>query len=87
MFKAVVYVTIKENVLDPQGSAVKGALHKLGFPAVDGVRIGKYIEFSINEADEATASAQVKTMCEKLLANTVVEDYRFELVRQEAEVR
>ncbi len=86
MLKAVVYVTIKENVLDPQGSAVKGALHKLGFPNVDGVRIGKYLELTLDTDNEQEAAANVKIMCEKLLANTVVEDYRFELVRLAAEV-
>lgn len=81
MLKALVFVTIKENVLDPQGSAVKGALHKLGFSETEQVRIGKYIEITLDTDNETEAKAKVGVMCEKLLANTVVEDYRFELIQ------
>ncbi|MFB9331069.1 phosphoribosylformylglycinamidine synthase subunit PurS [Paenibacillus aurantiacus] len=77
--KATVYVTIKENVLDPQGSAVQGALHTMGFEEVGKVRIGKYLELELDTNDRAEAESRLKAMCEKLLANTVVEDYRFEL--------
>jgi len=77
--KAKVYVTIKENVLDPQGNAVQGALHSLGFAEVSKVRIGKFMEVELDTDDRAQAESQLKSMCEKLLANTVVEDYRFEL--------
>jgi phosphoribosylformylglycinamidine synthase len=77
--KAKVYVTIKENVLDPQGTAVQGALHTMGFAEVGSVRIGKYLEVELDTNDKAEAEARVKTMCEKLLANVVVEDYRIEL--------
>ncbi|GMK45857.1 MULTISPECIES: phosphoribosylformylglycinamidine synthase subunit PurS [Paenibacillus] len=77
--KAKVYVTIKENVLDPQGQAVQGSLHTMGFAEVDKVRIGKYLELQLDTSDRAEAEARVKVMCEKLLANTVVEDFRFEL--------
>ncbi len=77
--KAKVYVTIKENVLDPQGNAVQSALHSLGFGGVSKVRIGKFMEVELDAADRAQAEEQLKSMCEKLLANTVVEDYRFEL--------
>ncbi|EFM10748.1 phosphoribosylformylglycinamidine synthase, purS [Paenibacillus curdlanolyticus YK9] len=77
--KATVYVTIKENVLDPQGTAVQGALHTMGFAEVGSVRIGKYLELELDTNDKAEAEVQLKAMCEKLLANTVVEDYRFEL--------
>lgn len=80
MFKAVVYVTLRESVLDPQGNAVKGALHSLGFAEVQDVRIGKYMELNIEAADRGQAEARVKEMCEKLLANTVIEDYRFDIV-------
>lgn len=79
MLKATVYVTIKQGVLDPQGVAVQGALHSMGFQEVESVRIGKYMELSLNTDDRAEAEHQVKEMCEKLLANTVVEDYRYEL--------
>lgn len=77
--KATVYVTIKQNVLDPQGTAVQGALHTMGFAEVSKVRIGKYLELELDTADRSEAEAQIKAMCEKLLANTVIEDYRFEL--------
>ncbi|MGZ0051933.1 phosphoribosylformylglycinamidine synthase subunit PurS [Brevibacillus gelatini] len=80
MFKAVVYVTLRESVLDPQGQAVKGALNTLGFDEVNNARIGKYMELELNSADRAQAEERVREMCEKLLANTVVEDYRFEIV-------
>ena len=79
MMKATVYVTIKQNVLDPQGKAVQGALHSMGFDEVESVRIGKYMELELETNDRAEAEARVKAMCEKLLANTVIEDYRFEL--------
>ncbi|GIP30406.1 phosphoribosylformylglycinamidine synthase subunit PurS [Paenibacillus sp. J23TS9] len=79
MLKATVYVTIKQGVLDPQGVAVQGALHSMGFQEVESLRIGKYMELSLNTDDRAEAERQVKQMCEKLLANTVVEDYRYEL--------
>jgi phosphoribosylformylglycinamidine synthase len=77
--KATVYVTIKANVLDPQGNAVRDALHALGFGEVGRVRIGKYMELELDTADRTEAEARVRDMCEKLLANTVIEDYRFEL--------
>jgi phosphoribosylformylglycinamidine synthase PurS subunit len=79
MIKATVYVTIKQSVLDPQGNAVQSSLHSMGFNEVSKVRIGKYLELSLNTTDRAEAEARVKQMCEKLLANTVVEDYRYEL--------
>lgn len=77
--KATVYVTVKENVLDPQGKAVRSSLHSLGFDEVGEVRIGKYMELTLDTNDKAVAEERVRTMCEKLLANTVIEDYRFEL--------
>ncbi len=79
MFKATVYVTIKENVLDPQGSATQGGLHKMGYTEIGHVRIGKYMQFEIDSASRAEAEVRVKELCEKILANTVIEDYRFEL--------
>lgn len=79
MLKATVYVTIKQNVLDPQGKAVQGALHSMGFDEVDSVRIGKYLDLSLNTSDRAAAEERVKAMCEKLLANTVIEDYRYDI--------
>jgi phosphoribosylformylglycinamidine synthase len=82
--KAKVYVTIKQNVLDPQGTAVQGALHALGFEEVGKARVGKYVELELQTGDRNEAEARVKAMCEKLLANTVIEDYRYELEVSEA---
>ncbi len=79
MIKATVYVTIKQGVLDPQGNAVQGALHSMGFQEVSKARVGKYIELELGTDDFAEAENRVKAMCDKLLANTVIEDYRFEL--------
>lgn len=80
MCKAIVYVTLRAGVLDPQGQAVQGALHSLGFDEVTGVRVGKYLEVNLDIADKAAAEARIREMCEKLLANPVIEDYRFEIV-------
>ena len=80
MAKVKVHVFLKPGVLDVQGKAVENALHGLGWPQVDGVRVGKTIEFDLKDAaDKAAAEAQVKDMCEKLLANTVIESYRVEV--------
>lgn len=79
MLRATVYVTIKEGVLDPQGNAVQGALHSMGFREVEEVRIGKYMELALDTSDRKEANLRVKAMCEKLLANTVIEDYRYEI--------
>ncbi|KGE19436.1 phosphoribosylformylglycinamidine synthase subunit PurS [Paenibacillus wynnii] len=79
MLKATVYVTIKKSVLDPQGVAVQGALRSVGFQEVESLRIGKYMEMTLDTDDRAVAEERLKEMCEKLLANTVIEDYRYEL--------
>jgi len=78
--KARVYVTLKTGVLDPQGAAVKHSLGALGFDGVNRVRQGKIIELDLDETDAAKAEALVKDMCEKLLANTVIEDYKVEIL-------
>jgi phosphoribosylformylglycinamidine synthase PurS subunit len=75
---AKVYVTPKRGVLDPQGKAVANALHALGFAEVDDVRIGKYVEIRLDGSLD-DASARVRDMCERLLANQVIEDFRFEI--------
>jgi phosphoribosylformylglycinamidine synthase len=79
MYLAKVYITLKPTVNDPQGLTVKGALHNLGFTAVEDVRAGKYIEVRIKQNDLAKAKEQVNDMCRKLLANPVIENYRFDL--------
>lgn len=79
MYKATIFVTLKESVLDPQGEAVKGSLHTLGYQSVTAVRIGKQIEIMLNVTDRAQAEAEVQAISEKLLANTVVENFRYEL--------
>ena len=76
--RAKVYITLKAGVLDPQGKAVQHALGSLGFSDVQDVRIGKFIELKIDGSDRTKAEADVKQMCEKLLANTVIESYRYE---------
>jgi phosphoribosylformylglycinamidine synthase len=78
--KAKVHVTLKTGVLDPQGKAIAHALENLGFAGVGEVRQGKYIEIELTEEDRAAAERAVKQMCEKLLANTVIENYAIELV-------
>ena len=78
--KARVYVTLKNGVLDPQGAAVQHALGSLGFDGVDAVRQGKVIELDLTETDAAKAEASVTQMCEKLLANTVIEDFKVEIL-------
>ena len=77
--KARVHVMLKQGVLDPQGEAVRHALGSLGFEGVDGVRQGKVIELDLAETDKAKAEEQVKEMCDKLLANTVIESYKVEI--------
>jgi phosphoribosylformylglycinamidine synthase len=77
--KARVHVTLKSGVLDPQGEAVRHALGALGFDGVGEVRVGKVIELELDAADEAAARAEVGAMCEKLLANTVIENYAVEI--------
>ena len=79
--KARIRITLKNGVLDPQGKAIEGALGGLGFKGVEDVRQGKYIEVALAETDEAKARDQIERMCQDLLANTVIENYAFELVR------
>lgn len=77
--KAKIHVTLKNGVLDPQGKAIANALHQLGFAEVENVRQGKFIEVEFAGTDAAKARDAVDSMCKKLLANTVVENYRFEI--------
>ncbi len=77
--KAKVHVTLKQGVLDPQGKAVQHALEALGFGGVNGVRQGKFIELELTETDPKKAEVEVEEICRKLLANTVIEDYRVDI--------
>ena len=79
MIKARVTVTLKSGVLDPQGKAIEGALHALDFSEVAKVRQGKVFDVELTGADEAAAKAELEQMCEKLLANTVIENYAIEI--------
>ncbi|UOE94479.1 MULTISPECIES: phosphoribosylformylglycinamidine synthase subunit PurS [Bacillaceae] len=78
MLKVKVFVTLKESVLDPQGSAVTSSLHALSYNEVKEVRIGKYMELTLEKGDY-DLDTRVKEMCEKLLANTVIEVFRYEV--------
>jgi len=80
--KAKIHVTLKTGILDPQGKAIEHALATLGYNAVSNVRVGKYLELDLNESTKDKAEVQVKAMCEKLLANTIIEEYRFQLEDQ-----
>ena len=78
--KARVTVTLKNGVLDPQGLAIQGALTALGFAGVAGIRQGKIFDLDLDETDRASAERSLKSMCDKLLANTVIENYAIEIV-------
>ncbi|AWN34607.1 phosphoribosylformylglycinamidine synthase subunit PurS [Methylobacterium radiodurans] len=77
--KARIIVTLKTGVLDPQGKAIESALKSFGIDSVEGVRQGKVFDLEVNASDRASAEAALKTACEKLLANTVVENYAIEI--------
>jgi phosphoribosylformylglycinamidine synthase len=79
MFLAKIYITLKPTVNDPQGQTVLGGLRSLGFSSVDSVRVGKYLEVQVQEEELAQAEEQVSRMCSRLLANPVIEDFRYEL--------
>jgi phosphoribosylformylglycinamidine synthase len=84
LYLAKVYVTLKPTVNDPQGLTVLGALRNLGYNTVEEVRAGKYLEIQVNETQRSRAEAVVNDICQKLLANPVIEEFRFDL--QEAEL-
>ena len=79
MYLANIYVTLKPTVNDPQGLTIKGALHNLGFTSVDSVRAGKYLQVRLDESDKKAAEQKVKEMCQQLLSNPVIENYRFDI--------
>ena len=82
--RAKVYVTPRKSVLDPQGKAVSGALHSLGYGEVEDVRIGRFMEVRLAERDRGVAELRLEEMCRKLLANPTIEDYRFEIEEERA---
>ena len=77
--KAKIYVTLKEGILDPQGKAIQQSLEALGYHGLQDIRVGKYLEIKISDRSSESAHRDLKEMCEKLLANTVIEEYRFEI--------
>ena len=87
VLKARVHITLKNGVLDPQGKAIQNALSHLGFGGVDEVRQGKYIELKLADTDPAEAKARVSAMCEKLLANMIIENYSVEVEGERALAR
>ncbi|HCF28621.1 MAG TPA: phosphoribosylformylglycinamidine synthase subunit PurS [Cyanobacteria bacterium UBA11049] len=78
-YRATIYVTLRPSVLDPAGTAVQSGLSHLGYDNVEQVRIGKYIELTLIADDEKTAQEQVDRICDRVLANPVIENYRFDL--------
>ena len=78
--KVRVFITLKDDVLDPQGRAVVGSLKTLGFQGVQDARVGKLIELKLSTHNKTEAESEVKDMCEKLLANAVIENYKVELI-------
>lgn len=80
--KAKIYVTLKHGIHDPQGQAIHQSLTTLGFHNVEDVRMGKLLEVDLKETDREKAEATVQSMCQKLLANPVIEDFRYELIGQ-----
>ena len=79
MFEAKIYITFKEGVVDPQGITIKEALESLGYKGISDVRMGKYIQMRLNPQDKERAESDLGQMCVKLLANPVIEDYRYEI--------
>ena len=78
-YQAQIYVTLRPSVLDPAGTAVQSGLKHMGYENVEQIRIGKYIEVTLNAVDEMAARDQLDRICDQLLANPVIENYRFEL--------
>ena len=78
-YQARIYVTLRPSVLDPAGTAVQAGLKQMGYDNVEQVRIGKYVELTLTASSEASAHDQLNQICDQLLANPVIENYRFEL--------
>jgi phosphoribosylformylglycinamidine synthase len=83
MFLARVFITLKSTVNDPEGQTIRSGLQDMGYGSVASVRAGKYMEVSLDDEDEGDATAQIESMCDRLLANPVIEEYRYELTRVE----
>lgn len=81
MYNIKVYVTYKESILDPQGEAVRGAVHRMGFDEIEDIRIGKYFEIKVSDTADRSVEEVIETICDKLLANVVMESYRYEIER------
>lgn len=86
-YQARIYITLRPSVLDPQGVAVKSGIQHLGYDNVEQVRIGKYIEMTLSATDETEAKSQLNQICDQLLANPVIEIYRFDLTEVAAVTR
>ena len=78
-----IFVSLKQGVLDPQGKAIERSLHTLGYGEVRDVRVGKFLELEIDARSRAEVESRIREMCDKLLANTVIEDYRFEISNED----
>lgn len=79
MYNVKVFVTYKESILDPQGEAVRGAVHRMGFDEIEDIRIGKYFEIKVSSQEGRDIEETIETICDKLLANVVMEIYRYEI--------
>ncbi|MBO3459199.1 phosphoribosylformylglycinamidine synthase subunit PurS [Aetokthonos hydrillicola Thurmond2011] len=84
-YQAKIFVTLRPSVLDPAGVAVQSGLHQLGYDDVEQVRIGKYIELTFISPDESSARQKLDSMCDQMLANPVIENYRFDLIEVESQ--
>jgi phosphoribosylformylglycinamidine synthase len=78
-----IFVSLKRGVLDPQGKAIERSLHSLGYSEAHDVRVGKFIELDIDAESRESAEARIREMCDKLLANPVIEDYRYEISNED----
>ena len=85
MFLARVFVSLKPTVSDPEGRTIQGSLRQLGFDTVDSVRAGKFFQVRLDEKSREEAGEKVRLMCDRLLANPIIEEYRFELIQLESE--
>lgn len=83
-YQARIYVTLRPSVLDPQGVAIKSGIQHMGYDNVEEVRIGKYIEMTLSATDETAAKSELDRICDQLLANPVIETYRFDLMEVSA---